>query len=112
MDNFSIQSETRTGVAVVTVSGRIDSENAPAFDTELTKVVVRNSKLVLNLENLDYMSSAGIRALVKASQGAERDGGAVRLASVPESVNSILYTVGLNQKIGSFASVDEAVGSF
>lgn len=112
MSQLSVQSETMGGVAVVTVTGRIDSESAPAFDDELAKIVTGNSKLVLDLKGVDYMSSAGIRALVKASQAVEKSGGAIRLASVPELVNSVMYTVGLNQKLGSYASVDEAVASF
>jgi len=112
MDNLSVQTETKGRIAVVTVSGRIDSDTAPALDTELTKIIGGNSRLVLNLKAVDYMSSAGIRAIVKASQAVEKNGGVVRLASVPESVNSVLYTVGLNQKLGSYASVDEAVASF
>jgi len=112
MDNLSVQTETKGSIAVVTVSGRIDSETAPAFDAELTEIVGENSRLVLNLKGVDYMSSAGIRAIVKASQAVEKNGGVVRLASVPELVNSVLYTVGLNQKLGSYVSVDEAVASF
>ena len=112
MDKFSVQTETKGSIAVITVGGRIDSETAPAFDDELTTVVGRSSKLVLNLKGVDYMSSAGIRAIVKASQTVEKNGGMVRLASVPDLVNSVLYTVGLNQKLGSYASVDEAVASF
>ena len=112
MSQLSVQSESRGGVAVVTVTGRIDSESAPAFDDELTKIVGGNSKLVLDLKGVDYMSSAGIRAIVKASQAVEKNGGAVRLASVPELVNSVMYTVGLNQKLGSYASVEEAIASF
>jgi anti-sigma B factor antagonist len=112
MDKFSIQSETKGSIAVVTVDGRIDSETAPAFDANLTKIIGGSSKLVLNLKGVDYISSAGIRAVVKASQAAEKNGGSVKLAFVPESVNSLLYTVGLNQKISGYATVDEAVASF
>lgn len=112
MDTFSIQSETKGNIAVAVVAGRIDSETAPEFDRELAKIVGGNSRVVLDLKGVEYISSAGIRAMVKASQSAEKGGGAVALASVPESVNSLLYTVGLNQKIGSHATVDEAVASF
>lgn len=112
MEKISIKSETNGSVAVVTVSGRIDSETAPTLDAELTKIVAGNSKLVIDLKGVDYMSSAGIRAVVKASQAAEKSGGAVKLASVPEEINSILYTVGLNQKLSSYATIDEAVASF
>ena len=49
---------------------------------------------------------------MKASQAVEKSGGAVKLASVPESVQSLLYTVGLNQKINTYSTASEAVASF
>lgn len=112
MEKISIKSEMNGSVTVVTVVGRIDSETAPTLDTELTKFTAGNSKLVIDLKAVDYMSSAGIRAVVKASQAAEKGGSTVKLASVPEEINSILYTVGLNQKLSTYATADEAVASF
>ena len=112
MDKLSIQTETKGSVVVVTVSGRIDSETAPMLDADLTKIISGNSNLVLDLTGVEYMSSAGIRAVVKASQTVEKSGGAVKLASVPESVQSLLYTVGLNQKINTYSTASEAVASF
>ena len=119
MDKFSIQSEVKAimtdekeNAFIVTVSGRIDSETAPAFDAELTRAIGINSNLVIDLKDVDYMSSAGLRAVTKASQAAQNAGGVVKLASVPQEIASVMYTVGLNQKIGSFATVDEAMASF
>jgi len=112
MDKLSIQSNTSGNVAVVTPSGSVDSETAPQFDAELTRVGAEKKMIVIDLKGISYMSSAGLRAVVKASQMVEKDGGAVKLAAVPEEIQSVLYTVGLNQKINSFASVDEAVASF
>ncbi|MBI3165299.1 MAG: STAS domain-containing protein [Chloroflexi bacterium] len=119
MDKFSVQSEVKAipgdikeNAIVVTASGRIDSETAPAFDAELAKAVEINSRMVINLKGVNYMSSAGLRSITKAWQTAEKAGGAVRLAGVSESISSVMYTVGLNQKMASFASVDEAIASF
>lgn len=112
MDKLSIQTEMKGLVAVVTVSGRVDSETAPTLDAELTEAVGGSSKLVLELKGVEYMSSAGIRAVVKAAQAVEQKGGAVKMASAPELVTSIFYTVGIVDKIKSYATVDEAVASF
>jgi anti-anti-sigma factor len=112
MENLSVQTETKDGVAVVTAMGRIDSDTALAFDEELTRALGESNRLIVSLIGVDYMSSAGIRAILKASQAVEKKGGVVKLAFVPESINSILYTVGLNQKIHSYATVDEAIASF
>ena len=112
MEKYSIQTMMQGDVAVVTVTGRIDSETSPMLDAELTKVAAHSAKLVIDLAGVGYMSSAGIRALVKASQAAQRSGGAVKLALVPESVMAILYTVGLTQVVGAYATVGEAAESF
>lgn len=119
MDKLSIQSEVKAilsdekeNAIIVTASGRIDSETAPAFDAELVRAVGINSKLVIDLAGVEYMSSAGLRAVTKASQSAEKAGGMVKLASVPKEIMSIMYTVGLDQKIGSYKTVDEAMASF
>jgi len=112
MDKLTVQSNTNEDVAVVTASGQIDSETAPQLDAELTRVIGEKNKLVVDLKGVEYMSSAGIRAIVKASQAVEKNGGAVKLASVPEDIQAVLYTVGLNQKVAAFTSVDEAVASF
>ena len=119
MDNFSIHSEVKAimtdekeNAFIVTVSGRIDSETSPAFDAELTRAIGINSNLVIDLKDVNYMSSAGLRAVTNASQAAQKAGGIVKLASVPKDVMSVMYTVGLNEKIGTFATVDEAMVSF
>ena len=119
MDNFSIHGEVKAimtdekeNAFIVTVSGRIDSETSPAFDAELTRAIGINSNLVIDLKDVNYMSSAGLRAVTNASQAAQKAGGILKLESVPKDVMSVMYTVGLNEKIGTFATVDEAMVSF
>ena len=58
------------------------------------------------------MSSAGLRAMVNAYQSAQKAGGSLRLAAVPESIESIMYTVGLDQILVSYPTDQEAVASF
>jgi anti-sigma B factor antagonist len=124
MDKLSIQFETKAippdaegnilkeNALILIAAGRIDSETAPAFDEKLTEAVGNSSYVVVDLKGVDYMSSAGLRAMVKAAQAAEKKGSAISLAAVPEEITSVMYTVGLNQKISAFANVDEAMKSF
>lgn len=112
MEKLAIKTEIKGSIAILTVNGQIDSETTPTFDEELTKVVSGNPKLVIDLKGVSYISSAGIRAIVKASQAAKKADGVVKLASVPEAVTSVLYTVGLNQMLNSYTTVEEATASF
>jgi anti-sigma B factor antagonist len=92
--------------------GRIDSDSAPHFDEALAKLLQNNNKLVLNLQDVEYMSSAGLRAIVKAYQAAKKAGGDVHLACVPEPIEGVLLTVGMNQMFKSYPNTQEAMAGF
>ena len=112
MDDFSAKSSMNGDVAVVTVAGRVDSVTSASLDAELEKVVRGSKKLVVELKDVVYLSSAGVRSIVKALQTAQKSGGGVRLASVSEPVETVLRTVGMMQMLKAYPSVDEAVASF
>jgi len=112
MDDFSIKSERNGNVTIVTISGRVDSVTAASLDSELAKIVREDKKIILNLKDMAYLSSAGVRAIIKALQSAQKSGGGVKLASVPEQVMEVLQTVGMMQMLQAYPSVDEAVASF
>ena len=112
MDDFSIKSERNGNVTIVTISGRVDSVTAASLDSELAKIVREDKKIILNLKDMAYLSSAGVRAIIKALQSAQKSEGGVKLASVPEQVMEVLQTVGMMQMLQAYPSVDEAVASF
>ena len=113
MDMLSIETDNWQSVSVMKVKGRVDSETAPELDDALTKLLQNNrNKIVLNLQEVQYMSSAGLRAMVKAYQRANKSGGDVRLAAVSEPIEVILRTVGMMQMFKMFSTNEEAVAGF
>ncbi|HZD42140.1 MAG TPA: STAS domain-containing protein [Terriglobales bacterium] len=113
MTVLSIETDNRQSVSVMKVKGRVDSETAPELDDALTKLVASNrNKIVLDLEDVDYMSSAGLRAMVKAYQAAKESGGDLRLACVSNPVEVILRTVGMMQMLQMYPTHQEAMASF
>jgi anti-sigma B factor antagonist len=110
---LSIETENRQSVSVMKVRGRVDSETSIELDEALTRLLQEGrNQLVLNLQDVDFMSSAGLRAMVKAYQAAKRSGGDLRLASVSNPVEVILRTVGMMQMLQMYPSDQEAVASF
>jgi anti-sigma B factor antagonist len=113
MTNLSIETDNRQSVSVMKVRGRVDSDSAPELDDALTKLLgEQHNKIVLDLQHVDYMSSAGLRAMVKAYQAAKKAGGDLRLASVSRPVEVILRTVGMMQMLQMYPTEQEAMASF
>jgi len=113
MPTLSIETEDTQGVSVMKVKGRVDSETAPDLDHALSKLQkAGKTKIVLNLQEVDFLSSAGLRAMVKALKGAQSSGGDVRLASVSEPIEVILRTVGMLQMFRMYSTNEEAAAGF
>lgn len=99
---------------MLTVSGRIDSSTAPQLTEALEGVTDGGRyKIVLDMTNLEYMSSAGFRALLSSQRVCKRyNRGEVILAAVPERVQEALELAGFTELFKTFPEAVEAVGNF
>lgn len=113
MSNLSIETDTMQSISVMTLKGRVDSDTVPEFDVALTKLLDdHRNKIVLNLHSVDFLSSAGLRAMVKALKDAQKSGGDLHLASVSQPIEVILRTVGMMQMFKMFSTSEEAAAGF
>ena len=99
---------------VVTVKGRIDSSTAPKLAEALDGVInAGRYKIVLDMQGLEYMSSAGFRALIAAQRNCKHfNRGEVVLTNVPENINTALELAGFTTLFKMFKDVTAAVGNF
>lgn len=113
MTELNINVESHKRVELVSVNGRIDSSTAPQFDTAL-KDIMGNGRynIVLNLAEVTYMSSAGLRGIVSALRECKKKKGDVRLATPSERVSEVLSLAGLDSLFQMFDDTTAAVGSF
>jgi anti-anti-sigma factor len=67
---FTVNSEIDRGAAILVLSGELDAAAAPSLRAKIEELAGDSgiSRLVLMLEQLSYMASAGLRALVFAKQ--------------------------------------------
>jgi anti-sigma B factor antagonist len=113
MSSLSIETDQAQNISVMKVKGRVDSDTAPEFDNALSKLLNESrNKIVLDLQGVDFLSSAGLRAMVKALKDAQKSGGDVRLASVSQPIEVILRTVGMMQMFKMFSTSEEAAAGF
>ena len=95
------------------VKGRVDSATSPKLSEALDAIAAEGRyKIVLDMSALEYMSSAGFRALISAQRNCKRyNRGEVVLASVPANINSALELAGFTTLFRVFPDVTAAVGS-
>jgi anti-sigma B factor antagonist len=98
---------------LIQVEGRVDSSNADKLQVALDQQIDKGAvNIVVDLEKVDYMSSAGLRTLVSALKRVKRDGGDLRICSPSERVQEVFELAGLTSIFDVFDDQVTAVGSF
>ena len=99
---------------LVRFAGRIDGSVAPEFGSNLRGITDSGRyKLIINLSDVNYASSACLRELISAWKTCRRwNRGDLRLAAVHPNVAKVLDLTGLATQFAIFATEAEAVGSF
>jgi len=99
--------------SLVKPSGRIDSATAPQFQDALDAVTESGTyRLVLDMSEVDFISSAGLRAIVNARKTCRRyNRGDLVLASPSENVQRTMELAGFYTLFDVYDTPIEAVGS-
>ena len=77
----------------IALQGRLDTATAPELEEVLKSSLEGVTELVIDLEELEYISSAGLRVLL-AAQKAMNKQGAMKVQNVNETVNEIFEVTG------------------
>lgn len=96
------------------VKGRVDSSTASAFAKALDKVNENGRfKIAVDMGELEYMSSAGFRALLASQRNCKRyNRGELVLVAVPVRIREALELAGFTELFKTFDDPIAAVGSF
>lgn len=105
--------ETKQGkVNIVCLEGRLDSMNSQDFDKHLSKLIDEgNVFIALNCAKLDYVSSAGLRAILSAAKKAKQTKGKLTLGNPSQQVSEILDIAGFASILPIFKTIEEAVNA-
>ncbi len=101
-------------VDLVQVNGRIDSSTAPQLEKTLQSIIDDGRfRIVVDMGGVEFMSSAGLRALLSAAKQVRRfNRGDLRLASVQTKVKKAFELAGLDELFKFYENDVDAVGSF
>ena len=80
---------------VLKVTGRLDTTTAPSLETVAAEAVAACENLVLDFAGLEYISSAGLRVILKAQKAMAAKGG-MKLLHVNETIMEIFEITGFS----------------
>lgn len=98
------------GVAILELKGRMDAVTSPEAEKALRELFDGGSaKLLIDLKNLEYISSAGLRVLLVAAKTIQQKSGKLALASLTDVVKEVFEISGFSSIFKLFASRDDAL---
>lgn len=91
---LTITKKTTDTVLTFLLDGRLDTTTAPQLETEIVDSLDGADLLVLDFEKLEYISSAGLRVLLSAQKKISKEGGAMKVLHVNETIREVFEMTG------------------
>lgn len=102
--------EMEDGIWLVSCHGRLDAAHAPELEAVLTGLIEKGlHRIVVDLGEVDYISSRGLKTLVSAWRTLNGKGGNLVLSALAPRVLSIFDTVGFTQIFDIYDLPEEAL---
>ena len=90
---MTIEKKINNDTVTFIISGRLDTQTAPELEKELDSVLADIKELTFDFANLEYVSSAGLRVILKA-QKAMNAQGSMKLTGVNDSIMEVFDITG------------------
>ena len=94
---MNIERNLENNILTLTLIGRLDTMTAPLFEKEIVDLDNVNL-LIIDMKNLEYISSAGLRVILKAKK-AMNSHGDMKLINVCKVVMEVLEITGFSNII-------------
>jgi anti-anti-sigma factor len=109
---MEIQKERVGDTSVVTASGRLDGIYSSAFANQVGELVTEaNPKILIDFADIDFVTSAGLRALLLLVKKAKASGSVFALCGVNEQVREVLDISGFPAMFSIYADRAEGVAA-
>lgn len=92
--NMNIATRIEGGHIIATVQGEIDGKSAPTVQSELLAALQNGNRLLLDMQGVSYLSSAGLRMLLLLYRQVAAKKGRVVLVGVAEEIRDTMSMTG------------------
>lgn len=100
------------GAMVVTPRGSLDSNTSRQFEERLFSLIRQgDNRLIIDLEDVDYISSAGLRVIIKAVKELKQGEGQLILCSMKDYIRELFELSGFASFLPIYPSLEESIQS-
>jgi anti-sigma B factor antagonist len=100
------------GIVVVALQGRLDTNTSVTLEEELLQLAgERSHRIVVDLSELDFISSSGLRVLLTAGKKSKSVSGRLVLCTLTDHVKQVFDVAGFTMLFSMYPSQEEAVKS-
>lgn len=108
--DMELRCEKVQGVQIVHINGRIDSATAEKFGHDIdTLLGSSDQRFVLDLTDLQYINSAGLRVLLAMAKSVKKRGGRCVLCGLSEGVRNVIELAGFHRILKISPTLDDAL---
>lgn len=93
---LEIKKKIEGSTVYVSLVGRLDTLTAPKLESEIEVLSDNLTDMIFDMKELDYMSSAGLRIVLKLSKSAHLNGEGLKFTNLSETVRSVFDMTGFS----------------
>jgi len=103
--------DLQDGVTRITLAGDLDARGAGEIDLQFQAVVASRSKVVVDMEQVGFLASIGIRTLIQAVKANAGKGGKLILLAPADPVWKVIVTCGADSLLAAAYDFEAAVAA-
>ena len=110
---MKITEREQDGITIFYVEGRVDSEGAVDLDLALQTATEEGKyKLILDLSQVRYINSAGLRTLADILTQAQANDGDLKLVDLNPKVQRVFQIIGFDKFFAVYDALEDALAAF
>jgi anti-sigma B factor antagonist len=107
---MDISEDRKADAVILALSGKLDATTAKTFEDRILGVINGGTqRLVVDLSQLDYVSSSGLRVFIIAAKRLQTVDGKIVLCSMKDHVRQVFDLAGFSSMLSIYGSRDEAI---
>jgi anti-sigma B factor antagonist len=107
---MDISEDRKAGAVILALSGKLDATTAKTFEDKILGVINSGTqRLVVDLSQLEYVSSSGLRVFLLAAKRLQATDGKIVLCALKDQIRQVFDLAGFSSFLSTYGSRDEAI---